>query len=168
MVAGVAAKPAAGDQATLDIPLPPPPLPSTDRIVIPRVGVDTKVIDVGVLPNGEMETAAHAAGRLAYSAEAGERGNAVIAGHNDTLGEVFRRLPEVKVGDEVLLYRGEHVFRYVVELRTIVREEGATPAQRRENAQWLEPTDEATCTLVSCYPYRVDTHRVIVRARLVE
>jgi len=48
-----------------------------------------------------------------------------------------------------------------------VREEGATEAQRRENARWMEPTDEPVATLISCYPYRVDTHRVIVRARLV-
>jgi sortase A len=147
---------------------PAPPLPPTSRIVIPRIGVDAKVVDVGVLPSGEMETAAFAAGRLTFGADAGEAGNAVIAGHNDIEGEVFRRLPELKAGDEVVLYRGEQPFRYRVELRTIVREDGATPAQRLENAQWMAPTEDATCTLVTCYPYRVDTHRVIVRARLVQ
>ncbi|MGH2354352.1 MAG: sortase, partial [Chloroflexota bacterium] len=77
-------------------------------------------------------------------------------------------LPELREGDEVILYRGDAVYRYRVELRTIVREEGATEAQRLENARWMDATEEATCTLISCYPYRVDTHRVIVRARLVE
>jgi sortase A len=125
------------------------------------------VIEVGVLPNGEMETAAHAVGRLNFSADAGDAGNVVLAGHNDILGEVFRRLPELQVGDELELFRGATPFRYRVEGKTIVREEGATEAQRRENARWMEPTDEPLATLISCYPYRVDTHRVIVRARLV-
>ncbi|MDQ3703326.1 MAG: sortase, partial [Chloroflexota bacterium] len=140
----------------------------TDRIVIPRIGVNTKVIDVGILGSGEMETASFAAGRLTFGAQAGEPGNAVIAGHNDVEGEVFRRLPELRAGDEIILYRGEAAFRYRVEIRTMVREDGATDAQRYENARWMDPTDEATCTLISCYPYRVDTHRIIVRARLVE
>lgn len=147
---------------------PAPLLPSTSRIVIPRIGVDVKVVDVGVSPSGEMETANFAAGRLTFAADAGEPGNTVIAGHNDVYGEVFRRLPELKGGDELVLYRGDQPFRYRVEVRTIVREDGATPAQRLENAQWMAPTEDATCTLVTCYPYRVDTHRVIVRARLVQ
>jgi sortase (surface protein transpeptidase) len=64
------------------------------------------------------------------------------------------------------MYRGDAKFRYVVEGRTIVREQGANEAQRRENARWMEDTDDAVATLISCYPYRVDTHRYIVRARL--
>jgi sortase A len=147
---------------------PVPPLPGSSRIVIPRIKLDTKVIDVGVLPNGEMETAAHAVGRLVFGADAGESGNVVLAGHNDVLGEVFRRLPELVVGDEVTLYRGEQAFKYQVEGKTIVREQGASEAQRRENAKWMERTEEAVVTLISCYPYRVDTHRYIVRARLVD
>ena len=145
----------------------PPPLPPSSRIVIPRLGLDTKVVEVGVLPNGEMETAAYAVGRLSYGADAGDDGNVVLAGHNDVLGEVFRRLPELQVGDEFRLFRGATPFRYRVEGKTIVREDGATEAQRRENARWIEPADEPVATLISCYPYRVDTHRVIVRARLV-
>jgi sortase A len=145
----------------------PAALPATSRIVIPRIGVDSPVVEVGVLPSGEMDTPAFAAGRLTFSAEAGEPGNVVIAGHDDLLGEVFRRLPELQPGDEFVLYRGPAAFRYRVESRTIVREEGASEAQRRENARWMAPTEDATATLISCYPYLVDTHRIIVRGRLV-
>jgi sortase A len=113
-----------------------------------------------------METAAFAAGRLAEGAQAGEAGNVVLAGHDDILGEVFRRLPELQVGDGFTIYRGDRPFTYRVEARTIVREDGATLAQRLDNARWLEPTDDPVATLISCYPYRVDTHRIIVRARL--
>ncbi|MGI8423185.1 MAG: sortase [Chloroflexota bacterium] len=144
------------------------PLPASSRILIPRIGLDTRVIDVGVLPNGEMETAAYAVGRLSLAPDAGEPGNVVLAGHNDVLGEVFRRLPELAVGDELSVYRGEKAFRYRVEGKTIVREQGVSDAQRRENARWMDQTDDAVATLISCYPYRVNTHRYIVRARLVE
>ena len=120
----------------------PAALPAgTDRIALPRIGVDVSVVDVGLRPSGEMETASFAAGRLALSAQAGEAGNAVIAGHNDVEGEVFRRLPEMRPGDDVILYRGDRRYRYTVVVRTIVREEGAAPQQRYENARWMEPTD---------------------------
>jgi sortase A len=141
--------------------------PGTDGIAIPRIGVDARVVDVGLLASGEMETTANGAGRLAFSAQAGEAGNAVIAGHNDIDGEVFRRLPELRPGDEIFLRRGDSTYRYVVVVRTIVREQGATAQQRYENARWMDPTDGPTATLISCYPYRVDTHRVIVHAVLV-
>jgi sortase A len=161
------APPVVEPPATTEEVAAPPPLPTTERIVIPKIAVDAKVVDVGVRPTGEMETAAYAAGRLLYSAQAGEPGNAVIAGHNDIEGEVFRRLPELQVGDELALFRGDAEFRYRVAGRAIVREDGATQAQRRENARWMEPTEEPAVTLISCYPYRVDTHRIIVRAHLI-
>jgi sortase A len=151
-------------------PAPPPaptpaPLP-TDRLVIPRIGLDTKVVDVGIATTGEMETVPFAAGRLTFSAQAGDPGNAVIAGHNDIQGEVFRRLPELREGDEIILYRGPAAYHYTVVVRTIVREDGASQDQRYENARWMDPTYGPTCTLISCYPYRVDTHRIIVHAVL--
>ena len=164
---GAAAPTEPGDQAAAPSVTPVPVLPPTSRLMIPRIQLDAKVIDVGVLPSGEMETAAFAAGRLSYSAQAGDSGNLVLAGHDDIDGEVFRRLPELQAGDEITLFRGGTQYLYRVELRTIVREDGATEAQRRENARWMEPTDDAVATLISCYPYRVDTHRIIVRARLV-
>jgi sortase A len=161
------AEPEAPPPAEVQLPAEAAPLPPTDRLVIPRIRLDTKVVDVGVLPSGEMETAAFAAGRLAGSAQAGEAGNMVLAGHDDIQGEVFRWLPEMQVGDQFTVYRGDQEFTYRVEIRTIVREDGATAAQRRDNAKWMEPVDEPVATLISCYPYRVDTHRIIVRARLV-
>ena len=143
------------------------PLPPTGRIVIPRIGIDVPVVDVGVTASGEMETAAFAVGRLSFTPQAGEDGNVVLAGHDDILGEVFRRLPELREGDEVTLFRGDTAFHYQVETRTIVREDGATEAQRLDNARWMDQTAERVATLISCYPYRVDTHRIIVRTRLV-
>jgi LPXTG-site transpeptidase (sortase) family protein len=149
-------------------PSGPPPPPPTNRIVIPKIGLDSKIIDVGVTPTGEMETAAYAVGRLASSAHAGEAGNVVLAGHNDIDGEVFRYLDRLKKGDRFTLYRDSDAYEYVVTDVLIVREQGASEAQRRENAKVLLPTEEPVATLITCWPYMVDTHRLIVRAALVQ
>src|SRR5262249_694501 len=122
---------------------------------------------VGMLPNGEMDTAANAAGRLAFSAQAGEAGNAVIAGHNDIDGEVFRRLPELRQGDEILPSRGNNTFRDLGGGGPVLRRQGPTAQQPYENARWMAPTEGPPPALTSCYPYRVDTHRVIVHAVMV-
>lgn len=148
-------------------PSGPPPPPPTNRLVIPKIGLDSKIIDVGVTPSGEMETAAYAVGRLASSAQAGEPGNVVLAGHNDIDGAVFRYLDRLKKGDRFTLYRDSDAYEYVVTDVLIVREQGASEAQRRENARVLLPTEDPVATLITCWPYMVDTHRLIVRAALV-
>src|SRR5205823_5278719 len=79
------AEPAAPPPVEVQPPVVAAPPPPTDRLVIPRIKLDTKVLDVGVLPSGVMDTAAYAAGRLTASAEAGEAGNMVLAGHDDIL-----------------------------------------------------------------------------------
>ncbi len=149
-------------------PSGPPPPPPTNRIVIPKIGLDSKIVDVGITPTGEMETAAYAVGRLASSAQAGEAGNIVLAGHNDIDGSVFRYLDRLKQGDRFTLYRDSAAYEYVVTDVLIVREQGASEAQRRENARVLLPTEEPVATLITCWPYMVDTHRLIVRAALVQ
>jgi LPXTG-site transpeptidase (sortase) family protein len=149
-------------------PSGPPSPPPTNRIVIPKIGLDSKIVDVGVTPTGEMETAAYAVGRLVSSAQAGEAGNVVLAGHNDIDGEVFRYLDRLRKGDRFTLYRDADAYEYVVTDILIVREQGTSEGQRRENAKVLLPTEEPVATLITCWPYRVDTHRLIVRAALVQ
>ena len=93
------------------------------------------------------------------SANPGERGNAVYSGHNDVYGEVFRRLEEVKVGDRITVYAAAHLFRYEVKRLRIVGP---------KEVSVMAPSPDATLTLITCYPYRVDTQRVVVIAVLVE
>ncbi|MER3405295.1 MAG: sortase, partial [Chloroflexota bacterium] len=97
-----------------------------------------------------------------------EAGNVVLAGHNDIDGEVFRYLDRLKKGDRFTLYRESDAYEYVVTDVLIVREQGASEAQRRENARVLLPTADPVATLITCWPYMVDTHRLIVRAALVQ
>ncbi len=147
---------------------PYPWLPSTDRIVIPSVGIDARVITVGVTPSGVVDTPAHAAGRYVRSSQAGAIGNVVLSAHNDIDGALFRALPETPHDALIYIHRGPAVFTYEVRYQTKVWEEGAPERLRRENARYLLPTTNPVCTLITCVPLWVDTHRWIVRTLLVD
>ncbi len=143
--------------------IPRPDLPH--RLVIPAIGLDTKVLEVGiVVENGKpvWDTAAFAAGYHRGSALPGTRGNTVMAGHISSpvskKGEVFKHLPEVRVGDRIDVFVGERRFTYeVAEIRVVA------PAA----VQVMEPTPEPVLTLITCYPDRSYAKRLVVISRLV-
>jgi sortase A len=81
----------------------------------------------------------------------------VISAHNDIFGEIFRRLAEVDLGDEVTLHTARHAYRYVVTQKRIVDP---------DDVSVMLPTASPVLTLISCYPYGVDTHRIVVTAEL--
>ena len=135
--------------------LPPPTTgpQSPTRIVISSIGVDWPIV-----PGDSWEQLKLGVGHHAGSANPGERGNMILSGHNDVFGEVFKDLEALKNGDEVQVFAGGKLFKYVVRAKRIV-----SP----EELSVLQPTREAVVTLITCHPYRVDTHRLIVIAQLV-
>ena len=153
------------------------------RLVIPALGIDTPVIEVawGVAGEGDnrrsvWQTADYAAGHHINSANLGQVGNVVISGHHNTKGKVFeqisrdvdRREPRLKVGSPIEVYAADgRVFTYAVEQVVVLDDAGATPEERAEHAQWMAPTTEPVLTLITCWPLWTNTHRVIVRGRLV-
>ena len=163
------------------IPLPPEPavepappgeavLPT--RLVISSIDIDSEIIPVGwrlVEQSGIQysiwDVADYAVGWHNTSAPPGQIGNTVMAGHHNINGEVFRNLVNVEVGDEIVLYTDGETYRYIVELKTIVKEKGEPAEARRQNAQWIAPTTDERLTMVTCWPYTNNTHRVIVVAR---
>ena len=79
------------------------------RVRIPAIGVDSRLIRLGLEPNGELEVplGAFPAGWYTGAPTPGELGPAVIAGHvrwNTTPG-VFAGLTRLKPGDEVTVRR---------------------------------------------------------------
>ena len=158
------------------IPAPPPP-PTGDggppsRLVIKSVGIDTPVIPVSwsvVEQNGRefsiWDVADYAGGWHDTSALPGQPGNTVLSGHHNIKGEVFRYLVDVQEGDEVDVYVGDDVYRYFVQQKLILKEKGEPVDVRRQNAQWIAPTDDTRLTLVTCWPYTNNTHRVVVVAK---
>ena len=43
----------------------------------------------------------------------------------------------------------------------------AKPEQRVENAGWVLPTDDERLTLITCWPYESNTHRLVLVAKPV-
>jgi sortase A len=132
------------------IPTPGPEAPT--RIVIPRIEVDALVVH-----GDTWEQLKLGVGHHLNSVNPGERGNMVLSAHNDIYGEIFRRLDDLELGDEVVVYAGEQPYRYTIKAKQIVE-----PTE----VSVLAPTTKPVATLISCYPYMVDTHRIVVVAEL--
>lgn len=105
-----------------------------------------------------------AAGWHQLSAPLGERGNTVLNGHHNIYGEVFRYLVRLEPGDIITLASGDQRFTYVV-AQTMTLAESGQPANVREtNARWILPTADERVTLITCWPYAANTHRLVVIA----
>jgi sortase A len=153
-------------------PPPPPAQKGPTRLVISSVGIDSPIVPVGwqlVEQNGQQfsvwQVANHAVGWHETSALPGYPGNTVMAGHHNMNGEVFRDLVNVEVGDEVVIYVDNTAYNYKIEVKTIVKEKGESLEVRRKNAEWIAPTTDERITMVTCWPYSNNTHRVIVVAK---
>jgi sortase A len=149
---------------------PPPADAPPDRIVSPAIGLDAPVVPVGWTVTDEgviWEAADHAAGWHQGSAYPGRVGNTVLSGHHNIKGKVFRYLIDLEPDDEVLLYVGDTAYHYVVTEKHLFEEKGKPEAVRRANAQWIAPTDDERVTLVTCWPYTSNTHRLIIVAKPV-
>jgi LPXTG-site transpeptidase (sortase) family protein len=135
-----------------------PAVPSAS-IVIPRLGIHAPVYDRGVDGLGRLPIAhGYAVTHFRYSAPLGARGNYVIYGHDDIEGQIFRYLDQLRPGDRVYLHHGVHEYVYQVTGSQVV-----VPTQ----VSVLNPTSWASLTMISCTPYWVDTHRIVVRATLI-
>jgi sortase A len=145
-----------------------------DRVVIQSIELDTTILPVGwhiVEQNGQRysvwDVAKYAASWHKTSAYPGHNGNVVLSGHNNILGEVFRYLIDVEVGERVLVYAGEQVYHYQVTEKHLLKEKGELPQVRQENAKWIAPAADERLTMVTCWPYTGNSHRLVVVARPV-
>ncbi|MFN2251891.1 MAG: sortase, partial [Anaerolineae bacterium] len=92
-------------------------------------------------------------------------GNTVISGHNNKRGSVFRDIYKLVPGDDITLEDMDGaVYEYEVAESFVVREEGASEAERIDNTHWIRQTPDERLTLVSCFPPWSNTHRAIVVA----
>jgi sortase A len=126
------------------------------RMYIPRVGLDTPVIEV-FLEGSTWQVADYAAGYHHGSALPGTPGNTVMAGHAGLRGAVFRDLPNLTTGDEVVIDTGD--WRYHYRVREI---KNVWPTQ----VEVMDPTPTPTLTLITCTNW--DTQRLVVVADLVD
>jgi sortase A len=122
------------------------------RIQIPALNIDAPIVR-GDGP----EQLKKGVGQHIGTANPGEIGNMVLSGHNDTFGEVFRYLDQMKAGDKIIIYTFTRSYTYIVEGWSLVNP---------DQVDVMDPTPYESVTLISCYPYLIDTQRIIVTARL--
>lgn len=139
-------------QPSLPVIIPTPGPEQPQRMVIQAIGVDAPVVQ-GV----EWDQLKKGVGQVIGTALPGQIGNSVYTAHNDIYGEIFRDLDQLKPGDEVIVYTASEQFRYIVREWRIVE-----PTE----VSVMNPTSSPTLTLISCYPYLVDTQRIVVFADL--
>jgi sortase A len=122
------------------------------RIEIPRLGVNA-VVRAG----SDARTLRLAVGHIPGTALPGEPGNIGLAAHRDTF---FRRLRDIKAGDDVRVVTPEGTFRYRVQ---------GTKVVEPSDVWVLDPTEQPALTLITCYPFTYigsAPQRFIVRALL--
>ena len=139
------------------------------RLVIPAIQLDAPIEAVGwhtVDGVSQWDVPDHfAGGWLKTSAPLGKPGNTAITGHHNIAGEVFRNLVKLKPGDRITVYSKGLPFYYEVAMRKILPERGQPEEVRRENARWIQPTEDERITLTTCWPYTSNTHRLIIVAK---
>ncbi len=127
---------------------------SARRIQIPALNIDKPILDGDSWENLQLGV-----GRYASSALPGQNGNMVLSAHNDIYGQIFRDLDRLKPGDEVRIATAEKWYTYTVrEVRYV-----------DPSATWvMSPTENASATLISCYPYLINNKRIVVFADLLQ
>jgi sortase A len=155
-------------------------LAAPKQILIPALELDAPVESVAWEPVqiegqwvSEWQTADNAVGHHWNSANPGEMGNVVLSGHHNTKGEVFRQLSEIGQpgsridrGDTIVLVsEDDSRYEYVIVDWYRLLEEGIGSEEMRAHAQYMAPSDDARLTLVTCWPYDSNSHRVVVVAQ---
>jgi sortase A len=110
--------------------------PTLAVLRIPKIHLEVPVLD-----GTDDLTLNRGVGRIAGTARPGATGNLGIAGHRDGF---FRALKDVEIGDDVTL-----VTRESTETCRVVSTSVVDPS----DVSVLDPTIDATITLVTCYPF---------------
>ncbi len=139
-------------EAITPLPMPTPGPEQAVRIQVPGIGVDAPVVE-----GDDWEPLKQGAGHHIGSANPGESGNCIISAHNDIFGEIFRDLPELDLDDAVFVHTASQVYRYVVTQKRFIEP---------TDVSVMYPTSSPVLTLISCYPYGIDSHRIVVTAEL--
>src|SRR2546427_9968334 len=166
-LAPATASPASSPSATVAATVPPatqpnaaaavvPPTAVTARISIPRIGIrNAPVYDRGTDAKGVMLIApGYSVTRYVFSAPFGT-GNTFLYGHDDIQGNIFGHLYDLRPGDTVQIDIGGETQGYRVTGHQIVPPTAVGV---------MDPTQDVRLTIMTCWPFNVDTKRWIVTA----
>jgi sortase A len=133
-----------------------PATTATARISIPRIGIrNAPIYDRGTNSKGIMLIApGYAVTHYSFSAAYGT-GNAVLYGHDDIQGNIFGHLYDLAAGDLIQITVAGQTQTYTVSGHQIVAPTAVGV---------LAPTGDVRLTIITCWPFNVDTKRWIVTA----
>jgi sortase A len=160
------------------------------RLVIPDLKIDVPVVEMGWRvvqtsdgPRSDWVIPKNEAGHHINSALLGENGNLVISGHNNIYGEVLKPISfawdsdtgiqvdnftdrsELLNGREIELFDATgQAFKYTISAFYRLKDTGVSLQQRIANGRFMEPTDQAQVTIITCWPPSSNTHRLVVVA----
>lgn len=145
------------------------------RLVIPAIDLDAPIVPAETYfekIGGKdylqwMVPDQFAAGWQKDSAPLGVPGNTVLNGHHNVYGEVFGHLVDLEVGDEIIVFGTKDQYHYVITNKMIFSEKYEQINVRIDNAEWILPSQDERLTLITCWPYITNTHRLIIVARPV-
>lgn len=148
------------------------------RLQIPSIGVDAPVRDVGLSAVYDSSQGTdifyqwqvpqyYAVGWHHNSAPLRQPGNTVLNGHQNVFGEVFRDLEDLEIGDGIIMYDEKGSRLYEITNKEILLERGQSEEERQANALWIQPTADERITLVTCWPYTDNSHRLVIVAKPV-
>ena len=160
------------------------------RLVIPDLKMDVPVVEMGWRvvqtadgPRSDWVIPKNEAGHHINSALLGDEDNLVLSGHNNIFGEVFKpisfawdnaaRVQVDNFTDQSDILNGRTVelfdaagreFKYTISAFYRLKDTGVSTQQRIANARFMEPTDRAQVTIITCWPPTSNTHRLVVVA----
>ena len=146
--------------APVSQPIAPPanprakePIVKIGEIHIPKIGLVHPVYE-GVT----LTVIDHGPGHWPGSANPGQLGNSVFAGHRVTHSHPFRRIHELAPGDDIVFKMANGTFTYKMTKSSIV-----TP----KDVHIVNPTKDATVTLFACHPPGSARQRYVVNGVFV-
>jgi LPXTG-site transpeptidase (sortase) family protein len=143
------------------------------RILIPAIDVTSPVYPVGwqvdsgdffSQPASSWELPEGGVGWAAGSGLPGDPGNILLFGHNNLYDAVFRKLAELQPGERIFLENSGKIMAYEISQVETLPLLGANEDDLARYNSFLSSSDVPKLTLVSCWPYLTNTHRVIVVA----
>ncbi len=160
------------------------------RLTIPDLKINVPVVEMGWQvvqsadgPRSDWVIPKNEAGHHINSALLGDESNLVISGHNNIYGEVFKpisfawdnasRVQVDNFTDQSDILNGRTVelfdaagreFKYTISAFYRLKDTGVSTQQRIANGRFMEPTDQAQVTIITCWPPTSNTHRLVVVA----
>ncbi|MFC0524319.1 class D sortase [Pontibacillus salicampi] len=132
-----------------------------DQALLGKISIPSIELELPIVNGATEDNLKYAVGRLSGTGMIGEDGNTALAAHRGySHGELFNRLDEVQTGDDISINAGRISYKYTVRDTFLVLPTNLSVLDDVE--------DTSVITLITCDPGQDPTHRLIVRAELIE